>query len=54
VAVDELKMHGVRPAAFELQPGMTVRADIKAGTRTLLTYLFARILLIGLEGIGEP
>ena len=53
VAIDELKMHGV-PGGFELKPGMTVRADIKAGTRTLLTYLFARILPIGLEGMREP
>ena len=53
VAIDELKMHGV-PGGFELKPGMTIKADIKAGTRTLLTYLFARILPIGLEGMREP
>ena len=53
VAIDELNMHGV-PGGFELKPGMTVTADIKAGTRTLLTYLFARILPIGLEGMREP
>ena len=46
VAIDELKMHGV-PGGFELKPGMTVTADIKAGERTLLTYLFARILPVG-------
>ena len=43
VAIDELKMHGV-PGGFQLKPGMTVTADIKAGERTLLTYLFARVL----------
>jgi HlyD family type I secretion membrane fusion protein len=53
VAIDELKMHGV-PGGFQLKPGMTVRADIKAGQRTLLTYLFARILPVGLEGMREP
>ena len=53
VAIEEINMHGV-PGGFELKPGMTVRADIKAGTRTLLTYLFARILPIGLEGMREP
>ena len=53
VAIDELKMHGV-PGGFQLKPGMTVTADIKAGKRTLLTYLFARILPIGLEGMREP
>lgn len=53
VAIDELKMHGV-PGGFQLKPGMTVKADIKAGQRTLLTYLFARILPVGLEGMREP
>ncbi|MGY4572611.1 MULTISPECIES: HlyD family type I secretion periplasmic adaptor subunit [Bradyrhizobium] len=53
VAIDQLKMHGV-PGGFQLKPGMTVTADIKAGTRTLLTYLFARVLPIGLEGMREP
>jgi HlyD family type I secretion membrane fusion protein len=53
VAIDELKMHGV-PGGFQLKPGMTVTADIKAGKRTLLTYLFARILPVGLEGMREP
>ena len=52
-AIDELKMYGV-PGGFQLKPGMTVTADIKAGKRTLLTYLFARILPIGLEGMREP
>ena len=52
-AIDELKMHGV-PGGFQLKPGMTVTADIKAGKRTLLTYLFARILPVGLEGMREP
>jgi HlyD family type I secretion membrane fusion protein len=53
IAIDELKMHGV-PGGFQLKPGMTVKADIKAGQRTLLTYLFARVLPIGLEGMREP
>ncbi|MBR1280452.1 HlyD family type I secretion periplasmic adaptor subunit [Bradyrhizobium sp. AUGA SZCCT0177] len=52
-AIDELKMHGV-PGGFQLKPGMTVTADVKAGKRTLLTYLFARVLPVGLEGMREP
>lgn len=52
-AIDELKMHGV-PGGFQLKPGMTVTADVKAGQRTLLTYLFARVLPVGLEGMREP
>jgi multidrug efflux pump subunit AcrA (membrane-fusion protein) len=53
VAIDELKMRGV-PGGFQLKPGMTVAADIKVGERPLLTYLFARILPVGLEGMREP
>ena len=46
VAIDQLKMDGV-PGGFVLKPGMTVTADIKAGKRTMLTYLFARVLPVG-------
>ena len=53
VAIDEINMHGV-PGGFVLKPGMTVTADIQAGERTMLTYLFARVLPVGLEGMREP
>ena len=53
VAIDALKMHGV-PGGFQLKPGMPVTADIKAGDRTVLSYLFARMLPVALEGMREP
>jgi multidrug efflux pump subunit AcrA (membrane-fusion protein) len=53
VMVQELKMRGV-PGGFQLKPGMTVTTDIKVGERTLLTYLFARVFAVGLEGMREP
>ena len=53
IAIDEIKMHGV-PGGFQLKPGMPVTADIKAGKRNILAYLFARILPVGLEGMREP
>lgn len=53
VAIDKLDMHDV-PGGFKLKPGMTVAADVRIGERTLLTYLFARVLPIGLEGMREP
>lgn len=53
VAIDEVKMHDV-PGGFQLKPGMTVTADVKIGERNLLTYLFARILPVGFEGMREP
>ena len=49
----EIKMHDV-PGGFQLKPGMPVTADIKVGQRNILTYLFARVLPIGLEGMREP
>jgi HlyD family type I secretion membrane fusion protein len=53
IAIDDLKMHDV-PGGFQLKPGMPVTADIKVGRRNILTYLFARVLPIGLEGMREP
>ncbi|GJE41124.1 HlyD family type I secretion periplasmic adaptor subunit [Methylobacterium soli] len=53
VTIDNIKMHGV-PGGFEMKPGMPITADVKAGERTLLKYLFARILPVGLEGMREP
>jgi HlyD family type I secretion membrane fusion protein len=53
IAIDAVKMHDV-PGGFQLKPGMPVTADIKVGQRSILTYLFARVLPIGLEGMREP
>ncbi|WP_262300346.1 HlyD family type I secretion periplasmic adaptor subunit [Microvirga sesbaniae] len=53
IAVDEIKMHDV-PGGFQLKPGMPVTADINVGQRTVLTYLFSRILPVGTEGMREP
>ncbi|MCL2430041.1 MAG: HlyD family efflux transporter periplasmic adaptor subunit, partial [Alphaproteobacteria bacterium] len=53
IAIDKLDMHDV-PGGFQLRPGMPVTADIKAGKRNILAYLFARILPVGLEGMREP
>jgi HlyD family type I secretion membrane fusion protein len=53
IAIDNLKMHDV-PGGFQLKPGMPVTADIKVGKRNILSYLFARILPVGLEGMREP
>ena len=53
IAVDEIKMHDV-PGGFQLKPGMPVTADISVGQRNILSYLFARVLPIGLEGMREP
>ncbi|SED81709.1 type I secretion membrane fusion protein, HlyD family [Rhizobiales bacterium GAS188] len=53
IAIDAIKMHDV-PGGFQLKPGMPVSADIRVGQHTILSYIFARVLPIGLEGMREP
>jgi multidrug efflux pump subunit AcrA (membrane-fusion protein) len=53
IAIDDVKTHDV-PGGFQLKPGMPVTADIKVGKRNVLTYLFAHVLPVGLEGMREP
>jgi multidrug efflux pump subunit AcrA (membrane-fusion protein) len=53
IKIEELNMHDV-PGGFHLKPGMPVTTDIRVGERTLLMYLFARVLPVGLEGMREP
>lgn len=53
IRVDAIKMREV-PGGFQLKPGMPVTADINVGQRTVLTYLFARVLTVGSEGMREP
>jgi HlyD family type I secretion membrane fusion protein len=53
IAVDAIKMHGVA-GGFQLKRGMPITADIQVGERNILSYLFARVLPIGLEGMREP
>ena len=42
------------PEGFRLSPGMPVTADIKIGKRTVLAYLFSRVMPVAKEGLREP
>lgn len=42
------------PEGFHLVPGMPVTADVKVGQRTLVTYLFSRVLPTFMDGMREP
>jgi len=53
MSIDALKLHNL-PAGFRLNPGMPVTADIKIGKRTVLAYLFARVVPVATEGLREP
>jgi HlyD family type I secretion membrane fusion protein len=53
IGIEEANLHGV-PGGFQMKPGMPITADIKAGERTLLKYILARVLPVALEGMREP
>jgi HlyD family secretion protein len=53
MSIDALKLHNL-PEGFRLSPGMPVTADIKIGKRTVLAYLFSRIVPVAKEGLREP
>jgi HlyD family secretion protein len=42
------------PPNFRLVPGMTVTADIKVGTRSLLTYFTYPLIRSGQSSFREP
>ena len=53
MSIDALKLHSL-PDGFRVTPGMPVTADIKIGKRTVLAYLFARVMPVATEGLREP
>jgi hemolysin D len=52
-AITEVKLRNV-PKNFRLTPGMTLTADIKVGSRTLMSYLIDGALRTGSEAMREP
>lgn len=53
ISIDTLKMRDV-PPGFRVNPGMPVTADVKIGKRTVLAYLFSRVVPATTEGLREP
>ena len=53
VTIDETTLHDT-PPGFHVQPGMPVTADIKVGKRTMLSYMFSRVLPVVTDGMREP
>ena len=53
MSIDALKLHDL-PEGFRLNPGMPVTADVKIGKRTVLAYVFARVMPAVKEGLREP
>ncbi len=53
ISLDEIKLHNL-PEGFHMTPGMPVTTDIKVGKRTILSYLFSRVIPTLTEGMREP
>jgi len=53
IKIDRVQLHDV-PANFHVTPGMTVIADIKVGKRSVLAYIFSRIMPVATEAMREP
>jgi ATP-binding cassette, subfamily B, bacterial HlyB/CyaB len=53
VSLDKVELHDL-PPNFRLTPGMTAVADIKVGTRKLITYFTYPILRSGATSFREP
>ncbi len=53
IAIDNMKMTNL-PPDFRLQPGLGAEADIKVGSRTMLSYLMSRFVPVLSEGMREP
>lgn len=53
ISLEELELHNT-PEGFRPMPGMPITADVKVGTRTVLSYFIDRILPVVYDGLREP
>lgn len=53
ITLDTAKLHNT-PQGFHMMPGMPLTADVKVGKRTLVAYLFSRVLPAFMNGMREP
>ncbi len=53
VAIDQMKLRNP-PPSFKLKPGMPLQIDIKVGKRTVLEYLFDKVIPFASGGAQEP
>ncbi|MBT3072020.1 HlyD family type I secretion periplasmic adaptor subunit [Rhodomicrobium sp. Az07] len=53
ISLTEMMLHDT-PPGFRLMPGMPLTADVKVGTRSILTYFVSKILPIAHESMREP
>jgi membrane fusion protein, hemolysin D len=53
ISIDRLQLKR-QPPAFKIVPGMPIEADIRIGRRTILQYMFDRVIPFLSEGMREP
>jgi HlyD family secretion protein len=53
ISLEKLNLHNT-PAGFRPVPGMPITADVKVGTRSVLSYFIDRILPVAVDGLREP
>jgi hemolysin D len=53
ISLDKLNLHNT-PGGFRPVPGMPITADVKVGTRSVLSYFIDRILPVAVDGLREP
>ena len=53
ISLDAIKLHDL-PSSFRMTPGMPVIADVKVGQRTVIAYIFARVIPVASEAMREP
>jgi hemolysin D len=53
ISMDKINLHDT-PRGFHVAPGMPITADIMVGKRTVLSYMFSRVMPVGMDGMREP
>ncbi|HQT45853.1 MAG: hypothetical protein B7X08_05590 [Acidocella sp. 20-63-7] len=53
ISLDVLNLHNT-PPGFRLVPGMPLEADMKVGTRTIMSYFTQRIMPVAYNSLHEP
>lgn len=53
ITLDQLALHDT-PPGFRLMPGMPLVADVKVGTRSVLSYFIGKIIPVAQDSMHEP
>ena len=48
ISLEEVRLHDL-PEGAQIVPGMPVKADIRIGSRTMLSYLMSRFIPVSID-----